>query len=302
MTESRLPHPLKPMTVGSIVSAGFKLYRDRIRRYLQLACLAYLWVLVPVYGWAQFCTISATISRLAYRDLIHHPESVDTAKRALEPRLWSFLGLSVVIGLMFSGVYFGLMLIGIVIATLVGLAIGGLTSLIFGSEVGTVVGVILGTLIWLSIFLFGIVWFASRWFIAEMPLAIEQGATLGDGISRSWELTQASVMRVQFVVVVAFLVSLPILAITNYGPSVLLLFVEPGSLSYWVLYGLSLILSLLGGIVVLPFWQSVKAVMYYDLRTRRDGLDFQLRDRSYPSETSPPDAQPTDSFPNDPLP
>jgi hypothetical protein len=29
---------------------------------------------------------------------------------------------------------------------------------------------------------------------------------------------------------------------------------------------------------VMPFWQSIKAVIYYDLRSRREGLGLQLRD------------------------
>jgi hypothetical protein len=30
---------------------------------------------------------------------------------------------------------------------------------------------------------------------------------------------------------------------------------------------------------ILPFLQTVKAVIYYDLRSRREGLGLQLRDR-----------------------
>jgi hypothetical protein len=29
-------------------------------------------------------------------------------------------------------------------------------------------------------------------------------------------------------------------------------------------------------VLVLPFWQSLKAVIYYDLRSRREGLDLRL--------------------------
>ncbi|NEP06180.1 MAG: hypothetical protein F6K34_15915, partial [Okeania sp. SIO4D6] len=37
------------------------------------------------------------------------------------------------------------------------------------------------------------------------------------------------------------------------------------------------IISLLGNVFWLPFWQTIKAVVYYDLRTRREGMDLQLR-------------------------
>lgn len=34
----------------------------------------------------------------------------------------------------------------------------------------------------------------------------------------------------------------------------------------------------MGGVLILPFWQTVKAVVYYDLRSRHEGLGLQLRD------------------------
>ncbi|WP_287239347.1 MULTISPECIES: hypothetical protein [unclassified Okeania] len=36
-------------------------------------------------------------------------------------------------------------------------------------------------------------------------------------------------------------------------------------------------IGLLGNVFLLPFWQAIKAVVYYDLRTRREGIDLQLR-------------------------
>jgi hypothetical protein len=29
---------------------------------------------------------------------------------------------------------------------------------------------------------------------------------------------------------------------------------------------------------MMPFWQAIKAVIYYDLRSRREGLGLQVRD------------------------
>ena len=42
---------------------------------------------------------------------------------------------------------------------------------------------------------------------------------------------------------------------------------------------LGFIIGLLSNILILPFWQAVKAVIYYDLRSRQEGLGLQLRDR-----------------------
>ncbi|GFZ94066.1 hypothetical protein [Okeania sp. KiyG1] len=36
-------------------------------------------------------------------------------------------------------------------------------------------------------------------------------------------------------------------------------------------------IGLLSNVFLLPFWQAIKAVVYYDLRTRREGMGLQLR-------------------------
>ena len=47
-----------------------------------------------------------------------------------------------------------------------------------------------------------------------------------------------------------------------------------------LLWILNLCLSVLVGAIQLPFWQAVKAVVYYDLRTRKEGLGLKLRARN----------------------
>jgi len=40
-----------------------------------------------------------------------------------------------------------------------------------------------------------------------------------------------------------------------------------------------LLLSFASGALVTPFWQAMKAIIYYDLRSRKEGLDLQMRKR-----------------------
>jgi hypothetical protein len=79
-----------------------------------------------------------------------------------------------------------------------------------------------------------------------------------------------------------FLIQLPILSVTNYIPSILLELLPVGEAVYGIIAVLSLGLSLLGTMVVLPLWQAVKGVLYYDLRSRREGLDLALRQGAEP--------------------
>lgn len=39
-----------PLTVGNVVSAGLRLYRDRFKQYLALSTQVTLWALLPILG------------------------------------------------------------------------------------------------------------------------------------------------------------------------------------------------------------------------------------------------------------
>jgi hypothetical protein len=310
------PTPLGPLNPGNVVSAGLRLYRDRFKMYLRLAVIAYLWLIggllawavvtgalggllaltgnealgflgiglgfligvVPfLYGMAQFFMLSAVMSRLAFQQLIDQPEAATAAQDGTKPKLWAFLKLSLLFLLLLLAAYFALGIVATLLGFLVGFLTGGIFSAVFGSDTGAIIGVVLGGFTVLAVLLIGFVWFLSRLFIAEVALAIEPATTASDSISRSWSLTKTSVLRIQFVVVAAFLITLPLVIFSNYLPQIFLLRLEQGSTAYWTVYGVSLVLSFLGGMVTMPLWQTIKGVLYYDLRSRREGLDLQLR-------------------------
>ena len=261
---------LGPLSPGNVVSTALVLYRSHFKTYFTLAANAYLWFLVPIYGWAKYFTISGIISRLAFQELLGQPETVKDARRHLKPKLWSFLGVAFRVGIYLILVYLGL-LVGLVI---VGSTLVFLLSLISNNQVVT--GVVTGLLAitFIIVFLVGFIWYFSRWMVAELPLAVEADIQGGASVKRSWDLTKKSVTRIQIIVFIAFLVTLPIVAFTNYGPQLFLLTVEQGSQLYWSIYFISLSISFLGGMMILPFWQVIKAILYYDLRSRREGFDL----------------------------
>lgn len=39
---------------------------------------------------------------------------------------------------------------------------------------------------------------------------------------------------------------------------------------------LLMILNLITGIILMPFWQSIKSVVYYDIICRREGFDLKI--------------------------
>ncbi|MEH1968634.1 hypothetical protein [Nostoc sp.] len=261
---------IQPLSIGNVVSAAVRLYRSHLKTYLNLAAIAHLWILVPIYGWAKYAAISGLISRLAFGELIYQPEGVQTARSHVNPRLWSFLRVAFQVGISLFVIYFGLAIVGGVLGSLIGIVLGGL--------LGTIVATTLAIILTVIIVLLGLTWFYSRWIVAEVPLAVEENINGGESVARSWELTKASVFRIQGVVLVAFVVTFPLLFVLNYIPSLFLIRLEQGSAIYSIVYLISWIGSLIGGVLVMPFWQALKAVLYLDLRSRREGLGLQLRE------------------------
>ncbi|MEG4801865.1 glycerophosphoryl diester phosphodiesterase membrane domain-containing protein [Microcoleus sp. ARI1-B5] len=272
--------PTGPLSVGNVVSAALRIYRDRFKSYFTLALNGYLWLLVPIYGWAKFSAMLGIISRLAFGEVSEKPETVTDVRSEVNPRRWSFFWAGVLTFLIYIGVYLAGAIAIAVLSVGVGVAAGML------GQNSTIIGLILGLLAAVAVIAFFIIYIRviSRLLIVELPLAIENNQTASSAIGRSWELTKGSVGRIQWIVVVAFLVSLPVYIVSN----VLTLLVQgvltkllgsESSLFFLVYYILVLPLIVGFGALVIPFWQAIKAIIYYDLRSRKEGLGLQISDK-----------------------
>ena len=263
-----------PLSVGNVVSASLRIYRDHFKSYFGLAFTAYLWLLVPIYGWAKYSAISALISRLAFGEVRENPETVSDARREVKPRMWRFFWAGILTFLIFFGVYVA----GMIAMIFVGVgaaAIFGQNSIIVAVLL-VVVAVIASLIICIRLL--------SCLLIVELPLAMENNLNASSAISRSWQLTKGSVGRIQWIVFVGSLVLLPItfvVQILSWSVEKVLravLGAESG-IFYLVYYLLILLLSLGSGALVTPFWQAMKAIIYYDLRSSKEGLGLQMRKR-----------------------
>lgn len=264
-------NPIQPLSVGDVVSAGVRLYRSNLKRYLILVFRTYLWVFVPVYGWAKSAEITARISRLAYQELINQPETLTEAQRQTEPKLWNFLGATLLLGLIFFGMYIAFVVLFFILALITaGL---GLASPVLGILGGLLVAIA-------AIFaLFAFIRVLSRLFIYEVALAIEDNVDASTSLSRSWNLTKGYVGRIQWIVVVTFLLTL----VVNIPSQIIGAAMpvndntDPAIATITILIFLAV--TLVGSALITPLWQVIKAVIYYDLRTRREGFGLELRDR-----------------------
>ena len=253
------------LSVGNVVSAGLRIYRDNFKVYYLEALKNYLWVLVPVYGWAKFAAIQAVIARLAFFEVRETPESLADARRQVMPKMWIFLVTGILSGLILIISLFGLTILSGLIL-LPGFFLFGLSIFFFLP----------------LFFIFAYLWLISRITFAELAITIDGIKEATKAIGRSWTITQGFVVKIQIIFFIASLLTIPFIffitflltipfSIVNNLESLLLQNPEMGTV-------INLLLNIPLGALLVPFWQSIKAVIYYDLLTRKEGLGLELRE------------------------
>ncbi|MBG1262398.1 DUF975 domain-containing protein [Nostoc commune] len=273
------PGQIQPLSVGNVVSAAVRLYRSHLKDYFLLALKAYVWVLVPVYGWAKFYALSALISRLAFGELVNQPESISSGERYVNSRLWQFLVTMLLMLLISIGIGLGVVVLFVLfgfLSAFVGLGQQG--------NPATSILIIIFTIVVSIVAVVAVFWLLTRFYLVDVPLAIEDNINGVSTISRSWELTQGHVWRILSISFVAFLITIPAqIALQIISTVIQVIFLplinENSTIFSPILIVLILAFSFSTGAIILPFWQAIKAVIYYDMRSRREGLGLQLRDR-----------------------
>ncbi|MDB9314230.1 hypothetical protein PN462_14045 [Spirulina sp. CS-785/01] len=313
------PKPLlQPLNAGNIVTITVNLYLTHFRTYVGVAWQGILWIVLPILGitalsailattsagilllfglsagvaliycFAQFLTHSALISRLAFNHLLDSDETVKEAKTKVKKRVWSFLGLAVFLAIFMMITYivsFVIFFIFIGIGSTMLAGLGGIAN-----PSNTAVGVLVSIFILLLVITFFVLfsllllWIYCRFFVLEVPLAVETQLKVYEVIQINWNLSKKNTRYLMVILSIAFLVNAPIylvfqllsimvqtlaeLIIDTPFPSVVVLVLS---------YLLGYLVSIVGGLLLIPFWQTLKGVIFYDLKTRREGFDLQLK-------------------------
>lgn len=281
------PNLIQPLNIANVISAGMRLYRSHLKKYFLIAFKACVWLLVPIYGWVKFYALSALISRLSFGELVNQPESVSEGERFVNSRLWEFF-----VNMIFM-VAIGLC-IGSVFTLIGGLLIS--TSALLGSQDGNVANRIIYGLIVLVFAIIactGILWIAIRFYLVDVSLAVENDVNGSSTINRSWKLTKGNVGRILLISLIGFLITIPIQFIIKIITTIITTIIgiiglivtpflrESDPIFSKIFFVISLLLIL--GItfvsiaLILPFVQTVKAVVYYSLRSQHEGIGLQLR-------------------------
>ncbi|GAB4382481.1 MAG: RDD family protein [Elainellaceae cyanobacterium] len=254
-----------------------------------------------LWGFAHYQAYAATIARLAFGELNGAAEPLAEAMRYTTSRKWGFWLIGFLLFLIYVGLAIGLyvlLAIGLVVAIV---AVGGTAFLQnpaatpqpeWIAAIAAIFGILLLAIGIPAIVL--LLWIAARLFVAEVPYAIEPDLQPGSSISRSWKLTARNSGRLILVFMVAAAVWLPLQFLHQLVTTALqgvAVVIDPNQSSTAFVGALvaSYALSLLLNILVTPFWQTTKAITYYDLRSRREGMGLVLDDSNDDSDTvSPP--------------
>lgn len=246
------------------------------------------WLLLFIYAWSKAWLNSALISRLGFCELMNQPETPKSARKNIQSQLWMFFLAGILLGLVLVSVYIAFTLIFAILFVIIAFVFAGIFQVSRMPQDPTLITIItlLGVLVYIiAIFFFlgSILWFYARLFLLEVPIAVEGGVNAFKALGISWKLTQKNIRFVIRIISIATLVNLPLWTIVQ-GTSaliqpLLMTWIAPGSnYLFFVSYLISSIVGIIGNIVLLPFWQTLKAVTYYDLRSRKEGLGLQLRE------------------------
>jgi hypothetical protein len=240
------------------------------------------WVAITLYFLARYATERGIICRLAYQELIDQPETTVVATQQLLRHLWGFLRLSLLVSLymfvvaIISSIGLLIVLFAVVAAIIYGLKIDTpdrWTSISIGL---LTIGLFF---LWIGV----LIRYYAYWFVSELPLAIESTTSANFSIRRSKQLTTKIVGRLVLIITIAFSIVMPINLLGNVpiliGQIMLnpKIFSDPSAQSMGgILILVGFLLSLICELFVMPFWQTIKAIIYYDLRNRREGSDLIL--------------------------
>ncbi|NJM45866.1 MAG: hypothetical protein HC860_06540 [Alkalinema sp. RU_4_3] len=323
--------PIRPLSVGNVVSASIRLFRSHMGQFLGIALKAVGWMALPwipillavvvfatamatlssagsssnpggliafgvlmipvflvllIFCSAKVLTNEALISRLAFQDLISQPESTAVAWQQVRKRTWHFWFARLMVGLILGAVSFAFSLLQNILTAIPQALVG--SSSRSGSAAAMLVGLIV-LVVLLANYAVQL-WFQARFFIPELPIALEENVTGDQSIVRSWELSKGNAVRISLVILVAGLITVPLFLLA-FVPGIVSLIalaptmragVSPETTAVFTimgLFGLGFVLVLGLSIFTMPFWQTIKAVIYYDLRSRREGMGLELRER-----------------------
>ena len=253
--------PLRPLSTGELLDTTFSLYRSHFVLFVGLVAVPYL-IILP------FQVLSVTIQPTGFHFSLTSVGLLLAITLAVLVASAASQGATLIA---VSHVYLGRP------ATVTG-ALSRIRGRVLGlSALNLVMG--LGVMVGLVLLIVPGVIFAAMWSLA-VPVAVLEDEPIFDAMSRSVRLTEGSRLRILLVYVlfivitwiVSILFSLPVGVVTfmsmmRNGPNTVL----PGWVQVFNIASSFVTHCLVGPLMTIAF-----AVLYYDVRVRKEAFDLQL--------------------------
>lgn len=306
--------PLRPLSLGEIWDGGFRAFRQNPKVMVGLSAIVV--GVVSLVQLVASLVVGGDVVGLTNRlesGTGDAAELFGTLQRSLPVLLGSYL-LEVVSVLVLNGMLIVavsravlgrtiglgelwaacrrrlLPLVGLsLLVSLAGFAIGavvllpGILVLVSGGSSGADGTLVLGvglTLVGLLAWAAGALWLWVKWSMAG-PAMLLEGLGVGASLARSWRLTRRSFWRllgillltsvIVYAVVIA--ISLPFTLVSGVVGG---LAATTDTDGYVISQVVATVGGIVGSLIAYPFLASVTALLYVDLRMRREGLDVEL--------------------------
>jgi len=174
----------------------------------------------------------------------------------------------------------------LVIAMFVVAMVGGILAipLTLAGPVGAVVAVVVIVVIAVP----GVGWLATYWSVFIPALLAEDAGSAGS-LGRSWSLVSGRFWATFATLLVGLLLSILVQVLVG-GALLALLFTDAGE-SVVLAATLNSLATAVGSVVTIPLVASLVAIIYFDLRVRKEGLDLRLVARGMGSPGNPAPTQ-----------
>jgi len=305
---------LRPLTLGTLLGAAFQVLRRNPRPTFGFSLIvtgAIFLVGLVVVGLVLYFAITRTLNATqADADALAAGSVAIVVLSALIPLALGIVGTAILQGvislevargtvgqkLRLSGLWaaargriaalvgWSLLITGVVVAALVLVAILIALIVAFGGSAGIVVGVLLGfAAVGAAVVLFA--WLSTKLALVPSALMLER-LPLRGAIARSWSLTTGYFWRtfgIQLLVAVIVqtvgaVISTPLQIVLGFGAFL----VNPNGentgliVAGIVAYVLTIVLSVVYGAISTVVTAATAALIYIDLRMRKEGLDVEL--------------------------
>lgn len=242
-----------------------------------------VWLILFVFATAKSLTNLALISRLAFGTLVDRPETPREARSHVMPRMGKFLTTYFLQILLITAGFLGFLILA-GITTFMGVIFLGGPITIGGVDVSSfpfsslIYGILfLLAIIALAVYLAAFIRFIIGLDLAQVSLAVEDRLTAWGAIKRSEGLVKGNAGSIFTIFLVVGLISLPLSIVANLVSSLIvnavaLEMTRESPFFQSIDFLISLFVSSVFSIVILPLYQIVKAAIYYNLRARKEGI------------------------------